>query len=341
MTSVHSRTRWLASLGIAIAAVLAVGVSAAPAIAISADAARGHHDSARISPELVREHFRLQSGRGVTFAPNAKNYAARTNSAAPLLLFLPATRERPSNYTAFLATARQSGYHVLALDYWNDGKSVQLTCGSDPECYGDVQRNRLDGSHPTQFSAVDPANSIKSRLNLAIGHLDTVDPRGGWGKFDSNGTIDWSDIVVAGHSQGGGESAYISHIHSVLGVLMFSSPVDSDNGVDAAWMSTPGATPAARMYGFDDSGDIFADRIRTSWNALGMGSFGAAENVDFGLIGTSHELISTMNLGTPMQSHSFDITDESPRAADGHHIFATVWKWMLARVWTGQSIATS
>jgi hypothetical protein len=332
-------------LAIVIAALtLAVAVAAVPAVLDTASAVRsGLAAVPRLRdtlPNPVREHFRLQDGHGVTFRPNHRNYAARTNAAAPLLLFLPATRERPSNYSAFLTTAREDGYHVLALDYWNDGRSVQLTCGTDPHCYGDVQRNRLDGSHPTRFSAIDASNSIENRLGLAISHLSATDPSGGWSGFDRDGNIDWSRIVVAGHSQGGGESAYISHQHRVLGVLMFSSPVDSDNGVDASWMSTPGATPAARMYGFDDTGDIFASRIRSSWDALGMGSFGSPDNVDFGALGTAHELLSTRSLGTPMQSHSFDITDSTPRTTGGHPIFRSVWSWMLRRVWSG-SIGTS
>jgi hypothetical protein len=204
-----------------------------------------------------------------------------------------------------------------------------------------VQQNRLDGTDPTGFSAVDPQNSIVDRLTAAINYLTAADPRGGWARFATAQGIDWGDIIVAGHSQGGGESAYIAHIHRVLGVLMFSSPVDSDQGVDASWMSTPGATQVARMYGFDDSGDIFDARILASWNAIGMGAFGSPENVAFGNLGSSHELVSSVDLGTPMQAHSLDITDQTPRDADGRPIFAYVWKWMIDQVVSTRSIATS
>ena len=216
-----------------------------------------------------------------------------------------------------------------------------MTCGTDAACYTDVQQNRLDGTDPTGFSAVDPQNSIVDRLTAAINYLTAADPRGGWARFATAQGIDWGDIIVAGHSQGGGESAYIAHIHRVLGVLMFSSPVDSDQGVDASWMSTPGATQVARMYGFDDSGDIFDARILASWNAIGMGAFGSPENVAFGNLGSSHELVSSVDLGTPMQAHSLDITDQTPRDADGRPIFAYVWKWMIDQVVSTRSIATS
>lgn len=343
--------RWFGAVGAVLGAFVVAGLIVAPSIiaarpfgdprATIVQAALHTSSTPKPDPKLVREHFRLENGHGINFTPNARNYAARTNPTSPLLLFLPATRERPSNYQAFLSVARARGFHVLALDYWNDGKSVEMTCGTNAACYTEMQQNRLDGTDPNQFSAVDPQNSIVDRLTAAINYLDAADPRGGWARFATPQGIDWSDIVVAGHSQGGGESAYIAHIHRVLGVLMFSSPVDSDQGVDASWMGTPGATPASRMYGFDDTGDIFAARIRASWNDIGLSAFGKPQNVEFGHLGSSHELISTVHLGTAMQSHSWDITDETPRTPSGHPIFENVWKWMLDQVWSPKPIATS
>jgi hypothetical protein len=281
---------------------------------------------------IVREHFRLQDSPLTSISPNADNYAARTSSRSPLLLFLAATGHHPSQYKDFLAAARQRGYHVLALDYWNDGMSVERTCGQVAACYTEVQRNRLDGSDPSQYSSVNPANSIVNRLRDSISHLRAVDEGGDWEQFLTGDEINWSDIVVAGHSQGGGEAAYISHLHSVHGVLMFSSPVDSDGGVDASWMSSRGATPASRMYGFDDSGDIFWPRIVASWNALGMGSFGPPTNVAKGMPADSHELLSSLDLGTPVQAHLRDVTDYVP-LEDGKPVYSGVWKWMLEQAY--------
>jgi pimeloyl-ACP methyl ester carboxylesterase len=265
----------------------------------------------------MHTHFRLDSGGGSIFVPNAYNYASRTVTKGPLLLFLAATGLHPANYQQFLSTARADGYHVLALDYWNTGQSVQKTCGTNADCYTKVQRNRLDGSQPSQFSAVAPSNSIVVRLRAAIGHLEASDPNGDWGRYLDPQGVDWENIVVAGHSQGGGESAYIAHVHLVRGVLMFSSPVDSDHGVEASWMRSKGATPASRMYGFDDSGDTFYSRIVASWNALGMPA--------------SHQLVTHRVLGGPGMSHLKTITDATPRTKNGSSVFAGVWKQMLAQ----------
>ena len=280
------------------------------------------------SERTMQAHFRLNSSPHRTISPNADNYAARTDQNSPLLLFLAATGYRPSQYRDFLATARDSGYHVLALDYWNNGASVARTCGMNAACYTQVQRNRLDGSAPSPVSSVNPANSIVARLLESLRHLQRVDVAGRWQQYLPGGRIDWANIVVAGHSQGGGEAAYISHLHAVRGVLMFSSPVDSDHGVNASWMSSPGATPASRMYGFDNSGDLFGARILASWNALGMGAFGAVANVGTTIPAGSHELVSHLDLGTPVDAHVRNITDGVP-LVDGRPVFSSVWKWML------------
>jgi hypothetical protein len=287
----------------------------------------------------VREHFHLVTTSRDSISPNADNYAARTSQHSPLLLFLPATGHQPSQYRDFLDAARNTGYHVLALDYWNNGMSVEQTCGMNPDCYTEVQRNRLDGSDPSQFSAVNPTNSIISRLRDSLLHLERVDASGHWQQFLHHNAIDWRNVVVAGHSQGGGEAAFISHLHSVRGVLMFSSPVESDQGVDASWMSSRGATPPSRMYGFDDSGDVFNSRIIASWNALGMGAFGAPADADAGIQGSSHELVSFLALGTPKQAHLRNITDNVP-LANGEPAYAAVWNWMLERPYRSNDMAT-
>ncbi len=303
---------------------------AAPAAAESSPTPPPKAHANPVANRIVLEHFRLQGSALASISPNADNYAARTSAHSPLLLFLAATGHHPSQYQDFLAVARDRGYHVLALDYWNNGMSVERMCGQNAACYTEVQRNRLDGSEPSQYSSVNPANSIVNRLRDSLIHLRTVDAGGDWQQFLDGTAINWSNIVVAGHSQGGGEAAYISHLHEVRAVLMFSSPVDSDGGVDASWMASRGATPASRMYGFDNSGDIFASRIVASWNALGMGTFGTPANVADEMPVHSHELVSSLALGDPVQSHLRTVTDAVP-LAKGSPVYAGVWDWLLNR----------
>jgi hypothetical protein len=258
----------------------------------------------------------------------------RTSAHGPLLLFLPATGAVPRDYRSFLGAAESEGYHVLALDYWNVGLSVARTCATNARCYGAIQANRFDGSHPGIFSAIAPADSILSRLTHALTVLRSRDPAGGWAQYLIDGRVQWGRIVVAGHSQGGGESAFIAHLHSVRGVLMFASPVATDGTVSASWMSQAGATPMSRYYGFDDVHDVYFDRIRGSWAVLGVG--GPHQPVQLGTvpsaIGGSHRIVSDLELGTPGQAHNRIVADDGPRTPVGGSVFAPIWRWMLTAV---------
>ncbi|WIB58743.1 hypothetical protein DEJ13_09670 [Curtobacterium sp. MCLR17_007] len=285
--------------------------------------------------------FRLGAIDGERLEPNRDDFAARTASDGPLLLFLPATRAKPAQYQRFLTTALGDGYHVLGLDYWNLGKTLSGTCEADAQCYGEVQRNRFDGTRPSEFSDVSPAGSIVSRFRDAIAHLDDVDPKGGWGRFVApDEDIAWQDIVVAGHSQGGGEAAYIAHVRPVLGALMFSSPVESLGPVHAAWMDHPGATPVSRMYAIDDVRDVFGPRIRGSWEVLGLdgpataGGRDGPWRTDTAAPPTGwdpHAILTDIRVGTPDESHSRTIKDTTPLDADGQPRMLGLWQWLLRR----------
>jgi hypothetical protein len=133
--------------------------------------------------------------------------------------------------------------------------------------------------------------------------------------------------VLAGHSQGGGESAYISHLHLVHGVLMFSSPVETNEGVPAAWMREPGVTPASRMYGFVNEHDLYFSKIVGSWSELGMERSGMPADVPIPV--GSHQLVSTLDVGTPLESHGRTVSDRTPRTPDDIPLYEQTWKWML------------
>jgi hypothetical protein len=264
-------------------------------------------------------------------APNTPDVAERAAGSrrGPLLLFLPATGSRPQDYRAFLAAAVAVGYHAMGLTYANHGRSVARTCATNADCYTDVQANRLDGSDPSRFSHVRHASGILARFALAVRCAEHQDPHGGWNQYLTGDRPNWSDIVLAGHSQGGGESAFIAHRHDVRGVLMFSSPVEDDGGIVASWMHGEGATPTSRMYAFDDTSDIYAQRIVGSWRAMGLGTRAA-----YGTPTSSrdHLLLTTVSLGSPLAAHMETVDDAGPGVADGRPLFEPVWRWMLKQV---------
>jgi hypothetical protein len=317
--------RWSARIAVVFLAITAVlGAISVPTAAQAAD------DPSSSTPRLMK--FRLPYLDGATLDPNKLNYARHAVKAGPLLLFLPATGAAPQDYQEFLSTASSAGFSVLALDYWNRGKSVTRTCRGNAECYTKLQQNRFTGTHPSRFSRVDAANSILSRFKAALEYLQDHDPKGDWGRYMNEATfnIHWSRIVLAGHSQGGGESAFISHYHRVEGVLMFSSPVETYDDVSASWMETPGATPVSRMYGLDSTTDMYFSRIVDSWKKLGMGSIDPAKAPEVP-VGT-RVLLTSLSLGDPRESHGRTVGDETVRNTDGSPTLEPTWRWMLDQV---------
>jgi hypothetical protein len=311
----------------------AVGVVVGLLTATSGAAARAVTDAAEPRPSPTGGEwvsFRLPYLDPSRGDPNELDLAWRAKEPGPLLLFLPATGAVPSDYRDFLGVAAEEGYSVLGLSYWNIGRSVTRTCGADPDCYTQLQRNRLTGKSPSQFSRVDVANSILMRLKSALRYLNRHDRAGYWERYVDDSVIRWDRIVLAGHSQGGGESAFISHFHRVKGVLMFSAPVNTFGDVVASWIDDHGKTPASRMYGFDSTNDVYLGRIVGSWLRLGMGAASAATATDVPTGG--HTLLSSLYLGSPRESHGRTVDDNTIRDSDGAPALQKTWSWMLRQV---------
>jgi hypothetical protein len=268
--------------------------------------------------------FRLPNDAGLS--SNAPNVASVGIPGSPLLLFLPATRAVPERYEHFLGLAASLGFHTLALDYANRGLSLVKLCAGDTDCYAAVQQNRLDGSHPNRWSAISPADAIIPRLIAALAELERIAPEGEWGRFCSAGTVRWSELVVAGHSQGGGQAAFIAHAQPVRGALMFSAPAQTDAGVPASWLLGPSVTPADRMFGLTASTDVYAQRIAATWRTMEL---------------DDHGIVTDLDLGSPGEAHRRSIDDSTPLDDSGRPVLQPVWRSMLESVWSRGVIAIS
>ena len=217
--------------------------------------------------------------------PSAPDFVAvdrGVSSNGELFLFLPGTGGQPECCQDLLETAAETGFLAIGLTYPNT-EAVGKICLNDLSCYGIVRQNDFDGSAPSTFSDITPANSIQSRLVDLLLYLAARHPRQGWGQFLDGPTPVWSRIVVAGHSQGGGDAAYVAKIRRVEGVVMLSSPVDSsatDPPVPATYLTTGHLTPLERYVAFDHVDDPFHDKIVADWTALDLQSFGPAASVD-------------------------------------------------------------
>ena len=76
----------------------------------------------------------------------------------------------------------------------------------------------------------DPAESIATRLLNALNYLSANDPSESsvnWAQFVSAGNVVWSQVTLAGHSQGAGHAAYMGKHLALARVIMLSGPIDS------------------------------------------------------------------------------------------------------------------
>lgn len=244
-----------------------------------------------------------------------------------LLIFLPGTDAQPRAYQRILTAAASLGYHVIGLAYPNS-ESVANLCDGDPACYEPVRREIFEGGDFAPQVSVDSANAILNRTVKLLQYLDASFGDEHWGQFLNGGGLRFDRIAVAGHSQGGGEAAYIAKVREVARVAMFSAPVDAVDGASAPWIDTNHVTPVDRYFGFAHESDpAFAD-ITTNWVSLGLGSASDRVLVDSSAapFGGAHQLETALRVGRP---HNSTAVDADTPTTLGEPVYADVWLTMF------------
>ncbi|HEY0394211.1 MAG TPA: hypothetical protein VGD01_06920 [Candidatus Elarobacter sp.] len=254
-------------------------------------------------------------------------------AGARLVVFLPGTNATPADYSRIVGIAADAGAHAIGLSY-PDTSAILQDCGDDPDCYLPIRLQKFDGVPRSPIDAVAPADAIVNRLTKLLLYLDAHFPSEGWGAFVGGGAPVWSSIIVGGHSQGAGEAATIGKVVRVARVAQFSGTVDavvtgSGALAPATWVPSAGVTPAAAYYGFDHTADVFYDKIRIDWTALGQDAFGPAVAVESAAppYGGSHDLITSLAVNAPHPSTAAD--GATPLDANGAPLFAPVWRYVF------------
>jgi hypothetical protein len=183
--------------------------------------------------------------------------------------------------------AASLGYYVIGLMYQNNvGVDAACKGAAKPrECSGDTRREILEGQPYTSSQVrVSYANGIDNRLTQLLVYLsdNTRYPGEKWGRFldigvDGKPTPRWSDIAVAGQSQGAGQAALIGKLREVYRVVMFSGPPDERIvGKVDPWVAL-GNTPAERYFAlFHESDGLEGWRVAVRWCAHPVHESGAA-----------------------------------------------------------------
>lgn len=250
-----------------------------------------------------------------------------------LYLFLPGTNGVPSPDSPLLRLAVRNCLHAISLAYPNE-TAVINDCRREPaqpDCFAAWRLEKIDGVDRSDKISVTPPNSIRHRLLKLLQYLAARYPAEGWDRYLEKGSVGWSNIIVSGQSQGGGQAAMLAKLHLVARVVMFSSVTDavgSVRGPAPAWLSTSGATPPEKYFGFAHQGDNFWPAIQRGWIALGLESYGPIVDVDGQSppFGATHRLTTNVACVNPAAANCAHTTVITPRLASR---MLPVWEYML------------
>jgi hypothetical protein len=237
-------------------------------------------------PSVERQVNATVTGAGITAAPaagEAPHLAVNPSpSVAPrgrLLVFVPGTQGRPSQYSYILRAGASRGFHAVGVNYPNQvamGSLCQIS--TDPDCYWSARSVVVfgGGTPVAGQSPVTPADSIVNRLNRLLVWLHANQPGEGWGQYLLGDlTVDWRKVVLAGHSQGGGHVGVLAKSVELARAVYFSSPEDWNALTDqpARWTANrPNVTPGDRQFGFGSDADTLVPNAHAfaHWDGLGL-----------------------------------------------------------------------
>lgn len=218
-----------------------------------------------------------------TGAYNLRHYMAKSDQPAmnTLVVFLPGTYRGPANYKFITEQLALLGYHVIGLMYKTD-PPINPICRTtdDVTCHWRARMETIDGTDRHPSVSVNVSNSILNRLEKLLQYLIATYPTGGWDQYYSGGQIQWSKIIVSGHSQGASLAGIMGKEFPVKRVVMWSVIDFLDSGNIPSWVNN--TTNSSNYYAFIHAKDeqVPFSRAQVGWEKLGMTAFGSMSSVD-------------------------------------------------------------
>lgn len=192
-----------------------------------------------------------------------------------LYLFMGGSNSSSSvDYNGLRLHAANLGYDVINLSYPNTVAVASMADSNDSLVFDKYRQELCFGTPVSDEVAVDTLNSISTRTLKLIQYLDQSYPADGWGQYlAAPNALDWSKIIVGGHSQGSGHAAYLAKHFLVDRVLMFAGPNDYSNTFSNAahWLRQAGNTPPSRHYAFLSLNDEIVPFFKQFVNIAGLG----------------------------------------------------------------------
>lgn len=279
--------------------------------------------------------------------------------------------ERAGEISDFLAGM---GFPVLNIRYPNDFV-VGISCLARVNCYENLRGEVVFGAgvayvagareyqEPTVL--VNARNSVVGRVLALLDYLAYESPHSGnpdpslWRRYIRSdpgspysgvntgpGYPDWSSIILAGHSQGGGHAAMLgmnlASPEAAQAVVMLSSPNDFDNSNDqsASWLNRGSSTPTSAFWGLRHSDDNrLGGHVAQNWEVLGGAGFGGVGG---------HPVLGEIDIGdgsgAPAGAHRLVLTAEVADGDSAHGSTNTVsllpgvaeaWRYLFDSASTG------
>lgn len=252
-----------------------------------------------------------------------------------LFVFFSGSYGKPQRQKLILIEAAIAGYLAINLRYPNTWTVAGLCQYSrDLNCHEKIRSEIIDGDRRSHQIEIGRSNSIENRLVKLLLYLDRHHPQQNWLDYLTGDSPKWESIVVAGHSQGGGQAAILGKKYNVARVIMLAAPGDYNQELNApaAWLSAPMVTPPERYYGLVHLRDRGLERILTAWEALGMAVCGPVINIESQLppYESSSRLLSDRVPARHDKYHGSVATDPTtPKLHDGSPAYRSVWRYLF------------
>lgn len=310
-----------------------------------------------VPPSVERQVNATQTDNAITAVPatgEAPHVAITPSPAVAargrLLVFLPGTQGRPTQYTYILRAGAARGFHAVGVNYMNQTAMGTLCqTSTNPECYWTARTEVIfgNGTPVTGQTAVTRANGLVNRVNKLLAWLHATSPAEGWGQYLlADNTVDWSKVILAGHSQGGGHVGVLAKSVLLSRAVYFSSPEDWNDLTDrpALWTGArPNVTPASRQYGLGADADPLVPNAHAfaHWDNLGLPKPATGPVLVDGAsppFGNARQLRTALPFNpastalTPaLRNHGITVVDTStPLDANGRPLFDAngVWEYL-------------
>eukprot|EP00931_Biecheleriopsis_adriatica_P010761 TRINITY_DN111826_c0_g1_i1.p1 TRINITY_DN111826_c0_g1~~TRINITY_DN111826_c0_g1_i1.p1 ORF type:complete len:359 (-),score=23.14 TRINITY_DN111826_c0_g1_i1:52-1128(-) len=211
-------------------------------------------------------------------------FPGRILADEPLRVFLPGTSGHPSEESYLLKSITECDKPTIGLSYsfeTSPDASRDLACkmkygedmASRGKCLADQHSDAIWGgnSQPDLWQEIESQDSINGRLALLLSFLDQKQPDHGWNAYIDRGMsnqVRWDRIVLGGHSQGAGHSAYMAQTTMLHGAVLLSGPQD-DASVPNTWVDRK-LWATTRVVAAKHANETAEETIGANWRRMAM-----------------------------------------------------------------------